>query len=65
MSKYKKEYEEIIIALDDYVNLLMVKESMSALNGNSADMTASFQTLNLLNGVKGALNNVMKVVDEH
>jgi hypothetical protein len=64
ISKYRKDYETIILNMDDYINAMMLK---TVLNLNISDNvevnSTTFKALNDLNGLKSALNNVMKYVD--
>jgi hypothetical protein len=61
ISKYRTQYETVILNLDDFVNNLMLK---SALSMDKINPQASLSQLAELNQVKGALNNVMKFVDK-
>lgn len=64
--KYKKEYENIIINMDDYLNMLMLKQVLN-LNLNSADNKPNIDSINkiaTLKSAKDALNDVMKFVDK-
>jgi hypothetical protein len=60
ISKYRKDYENIILNLDDYINFLMLKTSLSI---DKSNPEKSFSKLSEMNEVKLALNNVMKFVD--
>jgi hypothetical protein len=60
ISKYRKEYENAILNLDDLINTMMLQTALTV--DNSKPM-ASIEKLNQLNSAKGALNNVMKFVD--
>ena len=62
ISKYKKDYESTIIALDEMVDALMLK---TALNIDKNNPEKSLETLATLNQSKTALNNVMKFVDKN
>jgi hypothetical protein len=64
---YKKEYENIILHMDDYINALMLKTVLST-NINSENVSDNidiFKRLSELNSAKAALNNVMKYVDSN
>ena len=65
ITKYRSDYENVIINMDDYVNLLMLQSVVNMdTTAASADTNMSIiNNLNSLNSVKGALNNVMKFVD--
>ena len=60
VSKYRNDYENAILNLDDLVDHLMLN---TALNINPNDHTAGIESLAKLNGAKSALNNVMKFMD--
>lgn len=60
ISKYRSDYENSIMALDDLVNSLMLEKALSV------DMTSPQKTLTelvALNQVKEALNSIMSHVD--
>ena len=62
---YKKNYENIVLHMDDYINALMLKATLS-ININSDSPNGNieaFKTLNELNSAKESLNNVMKYID--
>jgi hypothetical protein len=65
--EYKKDYENIVLYMDDYVNALMLKTTLSInVNAdNASDNIDAIKTLNELNAAKASLNNVMKYVDSH
>jgi hypothetical protein len=61
ISKYRSDYETVILNLDDYVNSLMLQTALSI------DKTNPGPTLSKLvemNQTKAALNNIMKFVDK-
>lgn len=60
ISKYRKDYENIILNLDDFINNLMLKTALTV-DKNTPQPTLS--KLSELNQAKVALNNVMKYVD--
>jgi len=60
ISKYRKDYENAILNLDDLINTMMLQTALTV--DNSKPM-ASIEKLNQLNSAKGALNSVMKFVD--
>ena len=60
ISKYRKDYENAILNLDDLINTMMLQ---TALNVDNSKPMSSIEKLNQLNSAKGALNNVMKFVD--
>jgi hypothetical protein len=60
ISKYRTDYENVILNLDDLVNSLMLQ---TALTINPSDPTTGLSQLVKLNETKTALNNVMKHID--
>ena len=65
ISKYRKEYESVVLNMDDYINVLMLQTVLSinpASKTNDANL-GIIKILNELNSSKSALNNVMKYID--
>ena len=60
ISKYRKDYENVILNLDDLVNNLMLS---AALNIDNTNPQAGLQQISNLNQTKSALNNIMKFID--
>jgi hypothetical protein len=60
MSKYRADYENAVISMDDMVNNLMLRTVLSV---NKEKPEEALRTLVMLNESKGALNNVMKFID--
>jgi len=60
INKYRTDYENTILKLDDLVNSLMLETALSIDNTNPIP---SFVKLKTLNETKSALNNIMKYVD--
>jgi len=60
IDKYRTDYENSIIHLDELVDHLMLK---AALTIDHADPISGLEELSKLNGSKIALNNVMKFID--
>jgi hypothetical protein len=61
ISKYRSDYENVIVNMDDLVNNLMLQIT---LNIDQTKPEASLGKLAQLNQAKAALNNVMKFVDK-
>ena len=61
ISKYRTDYETVILNLDDLLNNLMLKTVLSIDNNNPND---GVKKLSEMNQAKLALNNVMKFVDK-
>lgn len=65
VSKYRKDYENAIIAMDDLVSILMLKQVLS-MKANDANPKANIEmlgSLNVLKNSKDALNSTMKYLD--
>jgi hypothetical protein len=62
---YVKEYGNIILSMDDYINALMLKTvlNMDVTADNADKNISAMKTLNELNAAKASLNNVLKYVD--
>jgi hypothetical protein len=66
VSKYRKDYENAIINMDDYVSMLMLKQVLSMKAGD-VDSKANIELLNNLNILKSskdALNTTMTYLDK-
>jgi len=61
ISKYRTDYENAILNLDDLIDNLMLKTALSVDSSNPGD---SVKKLAEMNQAKIALNNVMKYVDK-
>jgi hypothetical protein len=61
VSKYRSDYEQVILNMDDFVNNLMLE---TVLNINPSNPQNAIEQLAQLNLAKGALNNVMTFVDK-
>lgn len=62
VSKYRTDYENVVLNLDDYINSNML---LTALNVDLTNPQPSLQSLISLNEAKSALNNVMKYIDSN
>lgn len=60
ISKYRADYENAVISMDDMVNNLMLK---TVLGANKDKPEEALKSLVMLNESKTALNNVMKFID--
>jgi len=64
ISKYRKDYENTIINMDDLINNMMLNTVLNYNpNGDSNKNMEIIDKLNKLNSAKGSLNAVMKFVD--
>jgi len=61
ISKYRKDYETVILNLDDFVNNLMLKTTLEI---DTDKPYEGLKKLSELNQSKNALNSVMKFVDK-
>jgi len=62
LSKYRSNYENVVIALDDLVDHLMLNTTLSI---NPTNPQESLRELVDLNNAKSALNHVMKFIDSN
>jgi len=60
ISKYRSDYESVILNLDDLINTQMLN---IALNINQSSPQQSLIQLGQMNQAKGALNSIMKYLD--
>jgi len=60
ITKYRKDYENVILNLDDYANALMLK---TALNIDKNNPIGTIYQISLINQGKIGLNSVMKFID--
>lgn len=67
ISKYKTDYENVIINLEDYITTLMMDISLklSLKDGASPENMTLLSNLNTLNNARQSLNTVMTFVDKH
>jgi hypothetical protein len=64
ISKYRKDYENTIINMDDLINNMMLNTVLNYNpSGDSNKNMEIIDKLNKLNSAKGSLNAVMKFVD--
>lgn len=64
ISKYRKNYESVILNLDDLLNNLMLQTILNIdTNDKSDKVLDSFKKLNTLSESKNSLNKVMKFID--
>ena len=61
ISKYRADYENVVINMDDLVNNLMLQIT---LNIDQSKPEAGLEKLAKLNQAKAALNSVMKFIDK-
>lgn len=60
-SEYRKNYEDIILNMDDLINYVMLKTTLT-IDQNKPE--ATIIKLSQLNQARAALNNVLKFVDK-
>lgn len=60
ISKYRTDYENVILSLDDLINTLMLQTTLTV---NPSNPLTSLEKLVQLNSARGALNSVMKFID--
>jgi hypothetical protein len=65
VSKYRKDYESVIINLDDYIGYLMIKQTLNMkLNGDVKSNIDAINALNILKTSKDSLNATMTFLDK-
>jgi len=67
IKKYKTDYENVIINMEEYLGLVMLETALqfSPTNGLSPENLTILTNLNTLTAAKQSLNAVMTVVDQH
>ena len=60
ISKYRTDYENVVINLDDYINSMMLQTTLSL---DASNPQKGLDALTKLNDSKAALENVMKFID--
>ena len=63
IGKYRKEYETVILNLDDFLNCRMLDTILNVDPKDKDKIIESFKTLNALAETKNSINQVMKFVD--
>jgi len=64
VSKYRQDYENVIINMDDLVGMLMIQQLLSVkLSGSTDDVLKSLENLNTLKSSKDSLNKTMAYLD--
>lgn len=65
IAKYRKDYEAVIINLDDYIGYLMIKQTLNMkLNGDMESNIKAIEKLNVLKNSKESLNATMTFLDK-
>lgn len=65
VSKYRKDYESVIINLDDYIGYLMLKQSLNLnLDGDIKSNIEKINNLTILKNAKDSLNSTMIFLDK-
>jgi hypothetical protein len=65
IAKYRKEYESVIINLDDYIGYLMLKQTLNMKLGGDVKTNLEFiNALNILKEAKDSLNATMAFLDK-
>jgi hypothetical protein len=60
ITKYRKDYENAILNMDDLINTMMLQTTLSV---DTSNPMPSLEKLNELSSARTALNSVMKFVD--
>ncbi len=65
IAKYRQDYENAIMNLDDYIGFLMLKTTLNInLNGDAKSSIDSLTILNTLKNAKDSLNSTMVFLDK-
>jgi hypothetical protein len=65
IAKYRKDYEAVIINLDDYIGYMMIKQSLNMkLDGDMKSNIEAINNLNILKTAKESLNATMTFLDK-
>ena len=65
ISKYRSDYESVIINLDDYVGYLMLQQCLNIkLDGDFKTKLDAINNLNILKNAKESLNSTMTFLDK-
>jgi hypothetical protein len=65
ISKYRKDYENVIINMDDYVNILMLKTILDIdITKDTKTIVSSLEKINTLSASKKSLNETMVFIDK-
>lgn len=65
VAKYRKDYEGVIINLDDYIGYMMIKQSLNIkLNGDMKSNIEAINNLNIMKSAKESLNDTMTFLDK-
>lgn len=65
ISKYRSDYENVIINLEDLCNFMMLNQIVKMdMNGDAKSNLANFNIINALSNAKKSLNECMQFVDK-
>lgn len=65
IAKYRKEYESVIINLDDYIGYMMIKQTLNMkFNGDTKSNIEAINNLNIMKNAKESLNSTMAFLDK-
>ena len=64
IGQYKKDYEKVIIQMDDYINYVSMLHVLQLDTENKEEMTKQLSILNSLQDAKKSLNEVMRFIDK-
>ena len=62
VSKYRKQYEDAIINMDDYIGFLMLNQVLNT-NLDTENVVRTANNLSALRGMKDSLNTTMRFLD--
>jgi hypothetical protein len=64
ISKYRKDYEQIIVNLDDYLGYLMIEQTLNMKMNDVKTNIENLNALNILKNAKDSLNTTMAFLDK-
>jgi hypothetical protein len=65
VAKYRKDYESVIINLDDYIGYLMIKQTLNMkISDDNKSNIEAINNLNIMKSAKESLNATMTFLDK-
>jgi len=67
--KYRSEYENVLLNLEDFINLSMLRASLNIITEDTQEARRAnqvfYSSLKTMSDAKGSLNSIMKYLDSH
>jgi hypothetical protein len=67
--KYRSEYENVLLNLEDFINLSMLRASLNIITEDTQEARRTnqvlYSSLKTMSDAKGSLNSIMKYLDSH